>query len=156
MALSFKKDHNTDHKNYRLISLLSQVYKLLKKLPRNTFTIKLDEYQSMEQTTFSRISSEHLHILRTLLEKSLDCKLELSMAFVNFRKAFAGVEHLAFQNSLENARVGYTYVQLLKYMEDNVASRMSAFQHEKTDRIEKKIVHVSTWKTTNKLIVKIF
>lgn len=57
--------------NYRPISLLSQMYKVLSKIITNKLTNKLDEYQPVDQAAFRKGFSacDQLLMVKILIEK---------------------------------------------------------------------------------------
>lgn len=72
VILSFKKGDNTDIKNYRPISLLLHLYKLLATITTNRLFVELDFYQPIEQAGFRKGFStlDHFQAMKLLIEKT--------------------------------------------------------------------------------------
>uniref|UniRef100_A0A914VUW1 Reverse transcriptase domain-containing protein n=1 Tax=Plectus sambesii TaxID=2011161 RepID=A0A914VUW1_9BILA len=92
--LLFKKGDPLQLMNYKPISLLSVIYKLLTKVINNRIEHILDESQPPEQADFRRHFStiDHLHSLNELIEKTHEYWRPLYMHFIDFKKAFDSVE----------------------------------------------------------------
>ena len=63
ILLQFKKGDKADIKNYRPVSILSHVYKIVTKVLRNRPKTELDEQQPREHAGFKEAFSttDHLH-----------------------------------------------------------------------------------------------
>ncbi|XP_048002484.1 uncharacterized protein LOC125239065 [Leguminivora glycinivorella] len=94
-TLFHKKGAKTSLKNYRPIALLSQVYKVFSRIITSRISRRLDEYQPKEQAGFRSGYStvDHIFTVRQVIQKSLEYKLPLHLAFVDYEKAFDTVEH---------------------------------------------------------------
>ena len=90
-------------KNYRPISLLSNIHKVFKKIPTLRLTSVLDENQPIEQAGFRSGYStiDHVHTVNQLKEKCAEYQKPLLLAFVDYEKAFDSVELKAIVTSLE-------------------------------------------------------
>lgn len=60
--------------NYRLISMLSHLYKLFTRIINNRLTTKLDSYQPVEQAGFRKgfSTADHLQTFKTVIEKTTE------------------------------------------------------------------------------------
>lgn len=93
VVLIYKKGNKTDLKNYRPISLLTHLYKILTKV-LNRLTNKLDFYQPPEQAGFRKSFStmDHLQTIRSLIEKTTEYNMTIYIAFIDYEKAFDSLE----------------------------------------------------------------
>ena len=98
MILIHKKGDNRNLKNYRPISLLSNVYKLFTKIMTKRLEKQLDENQPIEQAGFRSGYStiDHIHTLNQLREKCSEYQKPLCLAFVDYEKAFDSIEKMQF------------------------------------------------------------
>ena len=80
----------------------------------NRVTRSLDEFQPVEQAGFRGRSNtiDHIHTLRRIIEKSLEYKQQVSLAFIDFEKAFDTIKKWAFLNALKRIRIDSRYIQL--------------------------------------------
>lgn len=138
VILIFKKGDNTNIENYRPISILSHLYKLLTKIITNRITNKLDFYQPVEQAGFRKhfSTTDHLHTIRTLIEKCTEYNVPLHVAFVDFQKAFDSVEIWAVLESLENARIDSRYTNIIKNIYENASIQIKLDEKTKTNPIK--------------------
>ncbi|XP_050306271.1 uncharacterized protein LOC126743285 [Anthonomus grandis grandis] len=98
VVLIFKIGDNTNIANYRPISLLSHLYKLLTKVLTNRLTNKLDFYQPVEQAGFRKkfSTNDRLQTVRTLIEKCSEYNI-----LRDYEKAFDSVETWAVLNAMD-------------------------------------------------------
>ena len=75
-------------KNYRPISLLSQVYKIFTKVITKRLERKLDENPTREQAGFRKNYStmDHIQTINLLREKCRDFNLPLCLIYVDFER----------------------------------------------------------------------
>ena len=94
MVLIHKKGDNRNLKNYRPISILSNVYKLYTKVLTTRLQRQLDDNQPPEQAGFRSGYStmDHIHAINQLREKCTEYQKPLCIALVDFEKAFDSVE----------------------------------------------------------------
>lgn len=111
-----KKGDTTNIENYRPISLLSHLYKLMMRIITNRLTKKLDFYQPVEQAGFRKGfgTVDHLQTIRTLIEKTTEYNIPLHMAFIDYHKAFDSVETWAFLTAMNDARIDSRYTALME------------------------------------------
>lgn len=125
MILTYKKENRPNLKNYKPISLRSQIYQLFRKILTNKLTNKLDEYQPVEQAAFRKDYSTCDHLLgMKLLTRKITENLGICLAFVDVYKAFGSIEHWVIINSLKYARIDHRYTQLIKYIYEKAISKI--------------------------------
>ncbi|KAK6734660.1 hypothetical protein RB195_018073 [Necator americanus] len=88
-VLLYKKGDPHDAGNYRLICLLSVMYKLFTKAILYRYEKVLDEGQPCEQTGFRKefSTTDHIHTVSKLIEVSREYKMPLFLTFVDLKKA---------------------------------------------------------------------
>lgn len=120
VILLFKKGDKENLENYRPVSLLSHLYKLLTKIVTNRLTRELDFYQPAEQAGFRKGFStvEHIQTIRCLLEKTTEYNIKIHLAFIDYKKAFDSVEIWAIMKALQNAMINSRYIKLLENIYD--------------------------------------
>ena len=95
MVIIFKKGSKKDLKNYRPISLLSNIYKVLTKVLTKRLEKTLNENQPQGHPIFrSRHSmTDHIHVINQLKEKWREYTIPHCTAFINYNKAFDSVQN---------------------------------------------------------------
>ncbi|KAL0810833.1 hypothetical protein ABMA28_010143 [Loxostege sticticalis] len=139
VILLFKKGNRADLNNYRPISLLSQLYKLLTKILTIRLTSKLDFYQPKEQAGFRSGYStmDHILTLRIVIEKTTEYNMPLWLAFIDYKKAFDSVETWAIIQSLQNARIDHRYSRLVDYITKTSKMKVNIPPETRAIKIEK-------------------
>lgn len=137
VILLHKKGDIANIENYRPISLLSHIYKLLTRIITNRLGAKLDAYQPVEQAGFRKGFStiEHLQTIRTVVEKTIEYNIPLHLAFVDYHKAFDSVETWAFLTALEDARIDSRYSALIKDIYDEATFHIKIDEDQITEKI---------------------
>ncbi|EYC25145.1 hypothetical protein Y032_0012g1725 [Ancylostoma ceylanicum] len=123
-VLIHKKGDPTELRNYRPISLLSVIYKLLTKVISKRIEDMLDAEQPREQAGFRKNYStiDHLHAVNELIERSSEYKIPLYIAFIDYEKAFDTVEVNALWNVLQELGVHGQLITLLRGIYANAQS----------------------------------
>ncbi|EYC04314.1 hypothetical protein Y032_0088g2137 [Ancylostoma ceylanicum] len=114
--LLHKKGDPSQLKNYRPISLLSVLYKLLTKVISKRVERVLDAEQPREQAGFRKNYStiDHLHAINELIERCSEYRMPLYIAFIDYEKAFDTVETNSLWNVLQEQGVQSQLITLLR------------------------------------------
>ena len=131
IIILFKKGDPKEIKNYRPISLLTHTYKIFTRLLQNRMEKILDENQPREQAGFRKgfSTTDHLHALNQLIEKSNEYNLPLCLGFVDYEKAFDSVEHFAIFQALEKININKTYINILRNIYATATARIHLDNH---------------------------
>ena len=126
IILLHKKGDKSDIKNYRPISLLSHLYKLFTKIVQNRLKKELDAQQPREQAGFREgfSTTDHLHAINQLIEKSNEYQLDLCIGFIDYEKAFDSIEHLNLFQALREIGINEGYVCILEDIYTDATSRI--------------------------------
>ncbi|TKR68651.1 hypothetical protein L596_030900 [Steinernema carpocapsae] len=124
--LLFKKGDHLDLKNYRPISLLPTIYKVLSRVISARIDRTLDEAQPIEQAGFRKNCStaEHLQAVNQLLEKAREYRVPIFMVFIDFEKAFDSVESNAIWNAAQRQGVHPKLLKLLRNIYSQATSKI--------------------------------
>lgn len=137
VIILFKKGDATNLENYRPISLLSVLYKVLTKVLTNRLNAKFDFYQPVEQAGFRKGFStiDHIQSVRTLIEKCTEYNIPLHLAFVDYHKAFDSIETWAVLDAMHDARIDSRYTEIIGHVYGNAAMRVKIDDELTTDKI---------------------
>jgi hypothetical protein len=116
--LLLKKGDPLELANYRPISLLSTVYKVVTRILTRRVEEAVANRIPVEQAGFRRGFStvDHILTLNLLLEKSREWSLPIHLVFIDFKKAFDSVELPELWNALEYYNVDPTTVRMIKQL----------------------------------------
>uniref|UniRef100_A0A7E4UZN1 Reverse transcriptase domain-containing protein n=1 Tax=Panagrellus redivivus TaxID=6233 RepID=A0A7E4UZN1_PANRE len=121
--LLYKKGDPLDIGNYRPISLLSTIYKVLTKVlaERIGATVVERGFLPPEQAGFrsSYSTIDHIHALSILAQKCYEYDIPLYVAFIDFQKAFDSVEFDAIWTALEECGVDDGIISMVKLLYGN-------------------------------------
>ena len=129
MVIIFKKGNKKDLKNYKPICLLSNIYIVFTKVLTKRLQKRLDENKTREQAEFkSRYSTtDHIHAINQLKKKCRGFNISPCIAFVDYEKVFDSMQTQAVLPSLQEQRIEYEYIELLKDIYTN--SSMTVHLH---------------------------
>ncbi|CAH2097985.1 unnamed protein product [Euphydryas editha] len=116
IILIHKKGDKEDIENYRPISLMSNVYKVLAKIILDRLSPILDEQQPVEQAGFRRGFStiDHIHTVKQILEKYNEYNKNVYIAFIDYAKAFDSLSHNHIWDTLEHQGIPTIYTNIVK------------------------------------------
>jgi hypothetical protein len=116
--LLYKKGDHTDLGNYRPISLLPTLYKVVTRVlaqrVEEVAQARLSSEQAGFRQTFSTI--DHIHAINMLLEKTHEFNQPIYLMFIDFRKAFDTIEFRTIWQALEHFGVDECTVRLIKHL----------------------------------------
>lgn len=121
VILLHKKGQRDKISNYRPITLSPTLYKLFTKALQRRLKKLLDENQTEEQAGFrpGYSTTDHLHTVNLLLEKSNEYNIPLYMAFIDYSLAFDSINHCYIWQALGQVGVQTTYINLLREVYKN-------------------------------------
>jgi hypothetical protein len=116
--LLHKKCDVFDLDNYRPISLLSNVYKILTRVLTKRVLNDVTNKIPVEQAGFKRSFSivDHIMSVNLLVEKCREWALPLHMVFIDFKKAFDSIEFNAIWSALEHFNVDPETIRMIKQL----------------------------------------
>uniref|UniRef100_A0A914Q3X7 Reverse transcriptase domain-containing protein n=1 Tax=Panagrolaimus davidi TaxID=227884 RepID=A0A914Q3X7_9BILA len=104
--LLYKKGNRLDIGNYRPISLLPVLYKILTRVITDRVSTAAENAHALppEQAGFRRTYStvDHIHSLNQLFEKSREFNMPLYVVFIDFKKAFDSIELQSIWEALQS------------------------------------------------------
>lgn len=138
VVILFKKGDAAEVENYRPISLLSTLYKLLSKIVTSRLSNKLDFYQPVEQAGFRKgfSTQDHLQAIHTLIEKSAEYNFPLHLAFVDYKKAFDSLEVWAILRVMDKARIDSRYSNLIRNIYRHATLHVKLDEFSETEKVQ--------------------
>ncbi|KAL6724337.1 hypothetical protein Aduo_019234 [Ancylostoma duodenale] len=134
--LLYKSGDPTDVANYRPISLLSTIYKVITKALNNRLEKTANNLAILpqEQAGFRKHFStiHHIHTLNMLHKKSHEFNIPAYAIFIDFKKAFDTVELSAIWQALESFDVDDNLIKAIQllYPNGSAAVKIGEFQAE--------------------------
>ncbi|EYC25041.1 hypothetical protein Y032_0012g1665 [Ancylostoma ceylanicum] len=136
MILLYKSGDPTNVANYRPISLLSTIYKVITKALNTRLEKAANDLAILpqEQAGFRKRFStvHHIHTLNMLLEKSHGFNIPAYAIFIDFKKAFDTVELPAVWQALESFDVDDNLIKAIQplYANGSAAVKIEEYQTE--------------------------
>ncbi|KAK6740930.1 hypothetical protein RB195_009029 [Necator americanus] len=129
-VLIHKKGDREDLRNYRLICLLSVLYKAFTKIILTRIPRTLDEAQPQEQAGFGQGFSclDHIQTVSRVIEVRREYRLPLVLTFVDCEKAFDSVETNAILSALVGQGVDASYLRTLANCYDRCTTKIQVRQ----------------------------
>jgi hypothetical protein len=133
IILLHKKGDIEDLKNYRPITLMSVFYKLFTKVLCNRTEKCLDEHQPPDQAGFRKGygTMDHLFAVNQLIQKCQEFQQPLSMAFIDYEKAFDSIKTSSMIRAISTQGVDESIVQTLNSIYQTATARIRL--HETSD-----------------------
>ena len=118
LILLYKKGNREEIKNYRPISLTSNICKVYTKILKNRMYNYLDNAQSPEQAGFRRNYStiDHLFTVNQLIEKTNEYRINAYILFIDFEKAFDIVNLEYLWNALARQGIPQKFIKIIQEM----------------------------------------
>ena len=103
----YKKEEKSECSNYRGISLLNTVYKILATVINNRLKVYALDLLSHEQNGFRRNRStmDNTFIMRQILEKCYEHNIEMHVLVIDFKQAFDSVDRQKIIQILQELRI---------------------------------------------------
>jgi hypothetical protein len=124
----YKKDHKLNCNNYTGITLLDISYKVfsnaLNERLKNITENVLGKYQCGFRK--NRSTSDHIFIIRQMMEKHYEHNQDLHMLFVDFKQAFDSIDRYKMYQVMEDMKIPYKLIRLVKITMKNTTARMKA------------------------------
>ena len=119
----FKSGDPDDPSNYRGISLTSCVAKLFNSILNNRLQSYLDEHGIIHNVQIGfqpkARTSDHMFVLRTIIEKFISCRSKLFTCFVDFSRAFDTILHSTLIVKMNKIGINGHFLSVLNDMYSN-------------------------------------
>ena len=121
VVLIFKKGNANDLGNYRPISLLNSVYKILAAIIQQRLERKLDEKLQKTQFGFrkNRSTADAIHCIRRVIDKGEMTQSKTLLVLLDWEKAFDTVSHIGLFTILKRLGVEGKIISLIRAMYRN-------------------------------------
>ena len=118
----YMKGDKTDCNNYRGISHLSSVYKILSSILLSKLTPYAEEIIGDQQCGFrrNRSTTDHLFCNRQILEKKLEDNEAVHQLFIDFKTAYDSVRREVLYNILMEFGIPKKLIRLIKMSDRNI------------------------------------
>ncbi|XP_075990548.1 uncharacterized protein LOC142986144 [Anticarsia gemmatalis] len=139
IILLYKKGDKHDIRNYRPISLMSNIYKTFAKIILKRIERTLDEHQPIEQAGFRKDYSviDHIHAVRQVLEKYNEYQLTYYIAFIDYSKAFDSLLHDNIWKALMDQGIEHKYIRLIRNVYRHSTARIQLERKGDPFKVEK-------------------
>ena len=123
----FKKGDKKVCDNYRGITLISQIAKVLERILERRMRRKVEEELQEEQYGFrsGRSTVDPIFSMRQLMEKNWEYGKDLVMTFIDLEKAYDSVPREKVWETLVKKRLGREMIEMVQAMYNNCVSRVS-------------------------------
>jgi hypothetical protein len=112
----YKKGDKTDCNNYRGISLLSNVYKILSNILLARLTSHVNEIIADHQCGFrrNRSNTDQIFYIPQILEKKWEYNGTMHQLFIDFKKAYDSIKREVLHNILLEFGINKKLMRLIK------------------------------------------
>ena len=116
VVLIFKKGDKEDLGNYRPISLLNTIYKMLAAILQKRVATGIDKHMQKTQYGFrqKRGTAEALHYVRRMIEKGEAMTNKTLLVLLDWAKAFDKIDHDQLINALQRMNIPGKIINLIK------------------------------------------
>lgn len=116
-----KKGNQNNISNFRPISIISILYKIFAKIIQKRIKPTIETFQTCDQAGFRKsfATTDHILVLRELMQKATDYKFEIYLGFIDFKKAFDTVSHDYMLEALARAGLEKGYISIIKEIYNN-------------------------------------
>jgi len=123
---AYKKGDKTDCNNYRGISLLPTMYKILSNILLSMLIPNAEEVIRDHQYGFrrNRSTTDHIFCIRQILEKKWEYNEAVLQLFIDFKKAYDSVRREVLYNILIESGIPKKLVRLIKMCVTETYSRV--------------------------------
>jgi len=121
VVLIFKKGDTANLKNYRPISLLNAIYKLLAAMIQVSLADKMEGVLQKTQYGFrkNRSTADAIHVVRRMIARGESTNEELHLVLLDWEKAFDKIYHHKLIEALERLNIPEEIIGIIKAMYTN-------------------------------------
>jgi len=116
IILLHRRGSRRDINHYRPISLASNISNIFLKIIENRIYPTLDSDQLFEQFRKCYSTTDHIHTLNQIIEKTNEYGLEIYIMFIDFNKVFDSIYHNKIWEALQIQGVSTKIINILKEM----------------------------------------
>ena len=118
VVMIYKKGKTSDYENYRPISLLNTLYKLIAAITQRRLAEKLDKHLQRTQFGFRKrkSTSDAIYLIRRIAEYGEKTKNKLIMTLLDWEKAFDKVDREGMFIALERMNVDVKIINIIKQL----------------------------------------
>ena len=105
----------------------------------------LDANQPREQAGFRKgfATTDHLHTINQIIEKSNKFNLPLCIAYIDYEKAFDSVEHNVIFQALRNIDINETYINIIEDIYNEAEAKVH-IEKQESEEINKEVLNKGT------------